>query len=175
MPPPNRFSNAVRERWLAFLQTSHPDIDPQAARLLEDFRVVAHQIHQLSENSLNTSGLSYAQYRVLMNLRFCEWEGKCDGLNPSEISATQGTSRNTISSLIRSLEEDGYIERHLDQEDRRRFNIHLSEAGRAKALDLEHDHFRLIADLFSALSREEIEILSKLLQKLGNQITTLKE
>ena len=175
MPPPDRFSQEFRERWLAFLQKSHPDIDPQAARLLDDFRVVAHQIHQLSENSLDSSGLSYAQGRVLINLRFCEWEGKCDGLNPSEISATQGTSRNTISSLIRSLEEGGYIERHLDNEDRRRFNIHLSESGRNMALKHEHTHFQLITDLFSALTPQEIETLSTLLQKLGNRASTLKE
>jgi DNA-binding MarR family transcriptional regulator len=175
MPPHDRFSNTIRERWIAFIQKSHPDIDPRAARLLDDFRVVAHQVHQLSETNLDSSGLSYAQYRVLMNLRFCEWEGKCDGLNPSEISATQGTSRNTISSLIRSLEENGYIERQLDHEDRRRFNIHLSDAGREKAREHEHNHFKLIADLFSVLTPEEIDTLSTLLQKLGNRINSLKE
>ncbi len=171
----SRFTKEMRERWLSFMQTSHPEIDPQAARLFDDFRVIAHQIHQLSENSLDASGLSYAQYRVLMILRFCEWDGKCDGLNPSEISATQGTSRNTISSLIRSLEEGGYIERQLDSDDRRRFNIHLSDAGRNLAYEHEHQHFQLIADLFSALSPQEIETLSALLHKLSDQISTLKE
>lgn len=175
MSPSDRFSKELRERWLTFLQTSHPDIDPQAARLFDDFRVVAHQVHQLSENNLDSSGLSYAQYRVLMNLRFCDWESKGDGLNPSEISAAQGTSRNTISSLIRSLEEGGYIERHLDSDDRRRFNIHLSEAGRRMAFEHEHKHFQLIADLFSVLTAQEIETLSTLLQKLGNRVNTLKE
>ena len=174
MSPPNRFNKDSREQWLAFLQKSHPDIDPQAARLFEEFRVVAHQFHQLSENSLDSSGLSYAQYRVLMNLRFCEWESKGDGLNPSEISAAQGTSRNTISSLIRSLEKDGYIERHLDSDDRRRFNIRLSEAGREIAFEHEHNHFQLIANLFSVLTPQEIETLSTLLQKLGNRAGTLK-
>lgn len=175
MSPSDRFSKELRERWLTFLQTSHPDIDPQAARLFDDFRVVAHQVHQLSENNLDSSGLSYAQYRVLMNLRFCDWESKGEGLNPSEISAAQGTSRNTISSLIRSLEEGGYIERHLDSDDRRRFNIHLSEAGRRMAFEHEHKHFQLIADLFSVLTAQEIETLSTLLQKLGNRASTLKE
>jgi DNA-binding MarR family transcriptional regulator len=109
-----------------------------------------------------------------MNLRFCEWERKGDGLNPSEISAAQGTSRNTISSLIRSLEKDGYIERHLDSDDRRRFNIRLSEAGREIAFEHEHNHFQLIANLFSVLTPQEIETLSTLLQKLGNRAGTLK-
>ena len=175
MKPTDRFSIEQRAQWSAFVQALHPEIDPQASRLMDDFRLVAHQIYQLSETYLDSSGLSYAQYRVLMNLRFCEWSGACGGLNPSEISANQGTSRNTISALIRSLEEDGWIERSLDHQDRRRFNIHLSEAGRRKVTDLANQHTKLIADLFSALTDEEIESLSLLLQKLSRRVSALKE
>lgn len=171
----DRFSEAQRRQWSAFMRASHPEINAQAAQLMDDFRLVSHQIYRLSEMNLEESGLSYAQYRVLMNLRFNEWSGKCDGLNPSEISAKQGTSRNTISSLIRSLEENGLIKRQLDQNDRRRFNIHLSDAGREKTIDQSNDHIELINQLFAVLSTEEMEILSTLLQKLSQRAATLKE
>ncbi len=171
----DRFNDAQRRQWSAFMRASHPDINAQAAQLMDDFRLVAHQIYRLSEMNLEESGLSYAQYRVLMNLRFNEWAGKGDGLNPSEISAKQGTSRNTISSLIRSLEENGFIERQLDLNDRRRFNIHLSDAGREKTIDQSNDHIELINRLFNVLSAEEMEILSTLLQKLSQRAGTLKE
>lgn len=171
----DRFSEAQRRQWSAFMRASHPEINAQAAQLMDDFRLVSHQIYRLSEMNLEESGLSYAQYRVLMSLRFNEWCGKCDGLNPSEISAKQGTSRNTISSLIRSLEENGLIKRQLDMNDRRRFNIHLSNAGREKTLDQSNDHIELINQLFAVLSTEEMEILSTLLQKLSQRAATLKE
>lgn len=175
MPSKDRFTEEERQQWSDFMQAIHPTIDPQAAGLMDDFRAVAHQIHRLSESYMESSGLSYAQYRVLMNLRFCEWTGKCDGLNPSEISANQGTTRNTISSLIRSLEESGLIERQLDNEDRRRFNIHLSEAGRQKVVHQAGNHIKLIDELFAVLKAEEIETLSTLLKKLSQRAKTLKD
>lgn len=175
MKPDDRFSTEQRQQWSAFFKALHPEIDPQASRLMDDFRMVAHQVFRLNETNLDSSGLSYAQYRVLTNLRFCEWSGMCEGLNPSEISANQGTSRNTISALIRSLEEEGLVERSLDNQDRRRFNIHLTEAGRRKVTDLAEHHTRLISELFSALSPTEIETLSILLQKLSRRVSALKE
>lgn len=171
----DRFSEAQRRQWSAFMRASHPEINAQAAQLMDDFRLVSHQIYRLSDMNLEESGLSYAQYRVLMSLRFNEWTGQCDGLNPSEISAKQGTSRNTISSLIRSLEENGLIARQLDMNDRRRFNIHLSEAGREKMIEQSNDHIELINQLFAVLSTEEMEVLSTLLQKLSQRAATLKE
>ena len=171
----DRFSEAQRRQWSAFMRASHPEINAQAAQLMDDFRLVSHQIYRLSDMNLDESGLSYAQYRVLMSLRFNEWTGQCDGLNPSEISAKQGTSRNTISSLIRSLEENGLIARQLDMNDRRRFNIHLSEAGREKMIEQSNDHIELINQLFAVLSTEEMEVLSTLLQKLSQRAATLKE
>lgn len=171
----DRFSEAQRRQWSAFMEASHPEINTQAAHLLDDFRLVSHQLYRLSETNLEESGLSYAQYGVLMNLRFCEWSGKCDGLNPSEISAKQGTSRNTISSLIRSLEENGLIERQLDMDDRRRFNIHLTDAGREKTIHQSSDHVELINQLFAVLTTEEMEIFSTLLEKLSQRARILKE
>ena len=171
----DRLSREHHEHWTSFVQSLHPSSDPRAARLMDDFRMVAHQIYQLSESNLEATGISYAQYRLLMSLMFCEWRGQCDGLNPSEISASQGTSRNTISALIRSLEDDGLVERHLDNDDRRRFNIHLTEAGRRKVLDNAGRHIELIDELFSVLSDDEIETLRSLLQALNRRAKDLKE
>jgi MarR family 2-MHQ and catechol resistance regulon transcriptional repressor len=162
------------ERWQGFMRSVHPEGNPQAAQLMEELRRVAHQLYQLGEASLASAGLSYAQYRVLMSLMFCEWAGADDGLNPSEISAHQGTSRNTVSALIRQLEDDKFVDRHLDNDDRRRFNIHLTDAGRQIVLDHVGRHAQMIDALFSVLSPEEIETLSRLLHALNQRAQDLK-
>ncbi len=41
----------------------------------------------------------------------------CEGMKPSELSAAQGVGRNTVSALIASLEEDGFISRALHAQD----------------------------------------------------------
>ena len=103
-----------REKWINFVQTLNPDLDPQALRLMDEFRSVSRAIYHLNEQSVTIPGLSFAQYRVLMHLFFAEQMDDCRELNPSEISDRQGVSRNTMSSFIRNLENEGLVERSLD-------------------------------------------------------------
>ena len=110
MTRPDRHSKEHHEKWAAFIKAMQPDCDPRTTQVMEDFRTVAHQIYQLMETNLEATGISYAQYRILMSLMFREWASDNEGLNPSTISAGQGTSRNTISALIRCLEEAGLVE-----------------------------------------------------------------
>ncbi len=60
-----------------------------------------------------------------MRLLVEEQHGNQAGLTPSEIARSQHVSRNTISSLLRGLEEQGMIQRS-DPEDLRGFRIHLT-------------------------------------------------
>jgi len=172
LPVPNR---ERREKWMAFLHTLNPNIDPQAIRLMDEIRMVAHILYQIGEGSVAAAGLSFAQYRILMGLYFAEKiEGRAE-LNPSEISERQGTSRNTISSLIRSLEGQGLIERHLDHTDRRKFNICLTPAGRKKVNDHASRHVDIVGKCFGSLTSEEQDQLGQLLAKLIKQISAAKE
>ena len=171
----DRFSPEQRERGAAFIRWLNPQSDPRAARLMDDFQAVAHQIYQLSEASLASAYLAYAEVRVLMNLMFSEWAGECDGLNPSVISAHQGTSRNTISALIRNLESKRLVTRLLDEDDRRRFRIHLTDAGREKVRAHSAQFGQLIHQLFGALSDAEVETLSGLLRALDQRAQATKE
>lgn len=175
MRPSNRFSPEQRNRWMDFLTTIHPESDPQTARLMDEFYVAYRQISQLMETSFERDDVSFPQFRVLMHLFFCEWIGSCDGLNPSEISEHQGTRRNTISALIRGLEDEGLVERQIDPEDRRRFNIRLTPAGRQKVLDRTSGHLQMINTLFETLSPEEIKTFTSVLHKLNAHSQTLKE
>lgn len=162
-------------QWLAFVQAMHPDIDPRAVRLMDEMRLAAHALYQVGEQSLADTGLSYAQYRILVGLLFYEWTGETGGLNPSEISAHQGTSRNTISALIRSLEEEGLIERQLDRADRRRFNIHLTANGRRLVSDHANHHMQIASHIFAGLSEEEQETLSRLLHSINQRALAVKD
>ncbi|HZD11084.1 MAG TPA: MarR family winged helix-turn-helix transcriptional regulator [Candidatus Binatia bacterium] len=165
-----KFSDERREKWISFVQSVTPDVNPGAVHLMDEMRLIAHTLYQIGELSVTTTGLSYAKYRLLMGLYLKEkLEDRCE-MNPSEISEQQGTSRNTISALIRDLEEDGLLERSLDQEDRRKFNIQLTEEGRRLVHDHVRNHFRTIAGCFSVLDQDEKETFSRLLAKLRSSV-----
>ncbi len=155
------------EQLKAFYKAFFSGGNPRSARLVEQFRHVSHQMYRLGEASLNESGLSYAQYRTLMLLFFEEWRGNCGGMNPSKISERQGTGRNNISALVRGLEEDGLVERRLDEDDRRRFNIVLTDEGRQRVRQLAALHMKSMDALFAAFSDEEMETLRALLTRLN--------
>ncbi|HSM54513.1 MAG TPA: MarR family transcriptional regulator [Candidatus Sulfomarinibacteraceae bacterium] len=175
--PDDRFADEEkRQKWIAFVRTLNPDVDPRAIRLMDQMRRVSHALYQIGELSVAATGLSYARMRLLMGLLFAEEiEGKACGLNPSEISERQGTSRNTISSLIRDLEEEGLVERALDAQDRRRFNIQLTPAGRRLVRNHVSNHLHTMAACIAVLDVEEQRALGELLAQLGQKAEETRE
>lgn len=157
------------------IERLNPDIEPEALQLMDSMRQVSHALRQIGESSLTEADMSYARYRLLFGLLMsAEIEGR-EGLNPSEISERQGTSRNTISSLIRDLEEEGMIVRHLDNNDRRKFKISLSPSGLTIVKEHSSRHMRMIAQCFDSLTAEEKEQLSSILAKLAKNLDAVRE
>lgn len=168
--PVRKYSPEEREKWLAALQALTPEANPSAVRLVDQLRLIAHTLYQIGELSVTNTGLSYAKYRLLVGLFFHEQlEGRCE-MNPSQISEQQGTSRNTISALIRDLEDEGLLERSLDSQDRRKFNIQLTSDGRQLVQDHVSKHFQSVTTCFDVLDEDEQETLSRLLTKLSSRV-----
>ncbi len=163
-----------QKKLMVVIQKMNPDIEPEALALMDQMRQVSHSLRQIGENSLTATGMSYARYRLLMGLFFsAEVDGR-EGLHPSEISERQGTSRNTISSLIRDLEDEGMIVRRLHKEDRRKFIITLTESGRALVQEHASKHMRMIAQCFSSLSDEERRQLRNILDKVSTTLDSVR-
>ena len=160
---------------MEFMRSFHPDIDPETLRLMDELGYVFRSIYHMRERSVDEAGLSFAQYQVLMHLFFAEQMGDRSELNPSEMSDRQGVSRNTMSAFIRNLEEEGLIERRLDPNDRRRFNISLTDDGRAVIGQYTRDHLETIDHCFSILTVDEQQMLSHLLQKLGAHVKAMHQ
>lgn len=164
-----------REKWIKFVQSLNPDLDSRAVNLMDELSFVSRAIHHVSEQSLDEAGLSFAQYKVLMHLFFAEQMSDRGELNPSEISDRQGVSRNTISSLIRNLEDGELVERRLDPLDRRRFNISLTEDGRLLVINHARQHLATIGGCFDGLTDVEQETLYQLLRKVGARVATVRQ
>ncbi|MFZ0546635.1 MAG: MarR family winged helix-turn-helix transcriptional regulator [Candidatus Promineifilaceae bacterium] len=164
-----------RQKLQQFMHNFHPDISPQSLRLMDELGSVSRSLYHMGEQSVDDAGLSFAQYRVLMHLYFAEHIGDRGDLNPSEISDRQGVSRNTMSTFIRNLEEDGLVERRLDPDDRRRFNISLTDKGRSLVSQHTRNHLETIDHCFRTLDSGEQQDLLSLLQKLRAQIVAVHQ
>ncbi|HOG48050.1 MAG TPA: MarR family transcriptional regulator, partial [Anaerolineae bacterium] len=118
----------------AFLSGQFKDLtgleDTSGVEILATIRALTRLCEVVDSQKDADVGLSGPRWGLLLVLLAHERFGKGQGLTPSALSHVQGVSRNTISSLLRGLEEQGYIERALDATDRRVFRIRLTGEGR---------------------------------------------
>ena len=71
-----------------------------------------------------------------------------------------------MSELVNKLEDDGYIVRTVDPDDRRATLLTLTEKGQARAAEVEDERALRFKETFAALTDKEKETLSALLDKL---------
>ncbi|MBI5652412.1 MAG: MarR family transcriptional regulator [Chloroflexi bacterium] len=140
--------------------------DPRGLELIRALAGAARLLEVIADHHLQENGLSLPRLRLLLWLHAEEYHGNKDGLSPSRLSQFQHISKNTVSSLLDSLEQQGLIERALNREDKRKFNIRLTRAGREIIKKTLPQHSARLAEAFTALTSEEQNTLLKLLRKL---------
>lgn len=126
----------------------------------------AHYSSALNCQQFPDEDLSRPRWALLLYLYMGEKTGNADGLTPTLLSTTRRVSRNTISSLIRGLENQGLVQRELDPKDLRHFLIRLTPAGRELIERTASDRIAQMNQLTKGLTSEETQDLRSLLIKL---------
>ena len=84
-----------------------------------------------------------------------------------------GVSMSSLTRVLDHLEENGYIERKLNKEDRRSFVIELSAQGRKLAEAYQHKFEEMAQATLEALTPAErlilVELYTKVRTKLGDK------
>ena len=142
------------------------DADPSGIEIVRLVRMVCNIYDARVDDALRESGLSGPRWRLLLRMLGEEKRRGLGGMSPTHLSRCQNVSKNTISSLIGGLEEQGLVERELDRVDKRVFRIHLTDAGRQAVLDTAPEHVAYLNSLAAGLSEDEREQLIGLLEKL---------
>lgn len=114
--------------------------------------------------------ISGQRWEILARLLVEEKHGNTAGINPTMISRARNVSKNTISSLLRGLEEQGLILREMDPQDRRAFLIKLTDKGRRLALEITPIRLKHMNRLANGLTPGEKDQLIHLLAKLTKSI-----
>ncbi|MBQ6560408.1 MAG: MarR family transcriptional regulator [Erysipelotrichaceae bacterium] len=88
------------------------------------------------------------------------------GLNQKQLTEQLHINPSSVSEMVDKLEADRYVERIVNQEDKRSTLITLTEKGKARAYEVKDEYLQQCSKLFSALSEEEKTELLRLLNKL---------
>ena len=157
-------------RFSDFVRRTCPAADPTSVVLFGQVMHANNLLEQAAERNLGSAGLTWAKFRLLMSLYRGEQHGVSDGMQPSELSDMQGVSRNTVSSLISTLEKDGLITRKLHGTDHRRFVIQLTPEGRKLMKTNIANQFKFVTDCFTGFNATERQTLLDFLSRLNQTL-----
>lgn len=90
--------------------------------------------------------------------------------SPSKVALSIGVDASALSRQIRSLEERNLIERQVDDDNRTRARLTLTAEGRKLARDIDPHADQVQEIITSALSREELRTLDKVLEKMSTAL-----
>jgi DNA-binding MarR family transcriptional regulator len=170
--PMHKFSwdEAKAKQLTEFVCGVSPEADPTSVLLFRQVLRANHQLTQAAEKGLGAAGLSWAKFRMLLELQRHEKDATAEGMQPSELSELQEISRNTVSGLIASLEEEELVSRELHSTDRRKFVIRLTPKGRRVLKSKLTNQFLFATDCFGVFSQGERETLLRLLMRLNSSL-----
>ncbi|NLJ79982.1 MAG: winged helix-turn-helix transcriptional regulator [Firmicutes bacterium] len=88
------------------------------------------------------------------------------GIQPSKLGKILRLTRPTITSLVNSLEEQGYVARVNDDEDRRAVFVCLTAKGQKLVDENRKEFFRNISEIMEFLGEKDAQELIRLMGRI---------
>jgi DNA-binding MarR family transcriptional regulator len=124
----------------------------------------AYEARMVKESPPKQTGMTVYDCAVLMVI------GQFTPINSRELSKRMDVSASTISVYVRRLTQKGLVRVERDQNDRRNWWLHLTEAGQFAYGQIVDGTVRYTRDFLSGLSDEEQQTLHDLLQKASHAL-----
>lgn len=111
----------------------------------------------LSENDID---LSKMQFIILKNIE------ECEGVSQNELALFSKRDKSSLTRMINTLINKGYITKCSSKEDKRKNNIHLTKKGK-EILKKATPYFHNMAMAIEKnLTQEEIEFTKNIMKKI---------
>jgi len=110
----------------------------------------------------NLGGLTVRQCIVILAIKHCEK----DGASLSSIAKRLGTTKQNVDQMLAVLEKKGYVQRSVNDNDRRTVSIKVTESGEKAMLECVEKSSSFLMDVFDGMSDGEMETLLRLSHKL---------
>lgn len=153
-------------QWIKRLEEMSDGQDIRGLEIAGMIRMLTRFFDLAVRQSSSSSELSGPRLGILLRLMAEEDSGNTAGINPTHLSHMQNVRKNTISSLISGLEEQGLVERSVDPSDKRGCRLRITHAGRELVKSTAPERFEFMNQAVSSLTSEEKDQLLVLLQKL---------
>ena len=155
-----------RERMRDLFKALTGTEDSTSFELVSLIHLAAIEMEKASNQRFGSQRVSGPRWGILFRVFAEEKLGEQNGVTPTELSQLQGVGKNTMSSMLRGLEEQELILRTLDPVDHRHFRILLTPKGRELVIQTTQRRNLVTLQVASSLSHEERVQLVTLLDKL---------
>ena len=139
---------------------------PETATRAARFRLATFRLARRLRAHRAIDSMSDAQFNVLAVLSMY------GDHTLSELAERDRISAPSMNRTVNGLEESGWVTRTVDEADRRKVNISLTEAGRAVVTDTVRKRDAWLDDGFNELTEEERDILlhaAPIMRKLADR------
>ena len=121
---------------------------------------------RLERRNQTLMGIKKSEARVLLCIEYLAREKDCK-VNASKISKALSITSPTTTDLVKNLTNNGYIERHVNENDKRFVEITLTNSGNKIVHDITEYFDALISGLIEKLGKQQSELLIELLNKVN--------
>lgn len=160
----------LREHLRSYVKNFFDLEDTSGIEIFSMIQILANLSENLGVQLGDDIELSGPRWRLMLRLLIEEKRGNAQGITPTALSHSQRVSKNTISALLRGLEDQGLIRRNLDAKDFRVFRIQLTDTGREWIIKSAPRRIEGLNRLLADLLPEEREQLAGLLMKLSHSM-----
>lgn len=131
-------------------------------KFIDTFEALA----RIERHNQTIMGIKKSEARVLLCIEFLSKEKECK-VNISEISKNLSITSPSTTEFVKNLTNKGYIERHINKNDKRVIEITLTDEGEKIVQDLKKYFNSLFSGIIERLGIEQSELLIELLDKVN--------
>lgn len=141
-----------------------PDTKPEVDAIVETIVYLYTESRRLTKGMASQFGLTGPQLTVIKMLE------SLGDLSLSSLSERIRAQNSTVTGIIDRMEREGLVRRERSTTDRRVVLIRLSEKGARLAQKIEVEPMEIFRSALSALSRDDVRDLLRILTKLQKRV-----
>lgn len=130
-------------------------------------RGVTRNVNAYIGSEISKYGVKEGQYEYFLHIYYSP------GINQLELAKLKNVGKGSVTKALKILEENGFINRVVDETDRRNILCYVSEKGKEIVHDLIDVRIKSEETLFKDMSIEDRKILYKYLKILYKNSTEL--
>ena len=133
---------------------------------IKRFIDIFENLSRLERHNQTILGVKKSEARVLLCVEFLHKEKNCK-VNISEISKNLSITPPSTTEFVKNLINKGYLEKHIDQNDKRFIEITLTDKGEKIVQELKEYFNALFSGVIERLGYEKSELLLELLDTIN--------